>query len=96
MSPPRTDLTDQVAREVQDLTQPLNRATGIDGTAATLERIVTAIDSGLGFRFLLRIVEAYEIPVTETLYTRYRALGERFGYDGSQITDAVEELVEHD
>ena len=96
VSPPRTDLTDLVTREVQDLVQPLNRATGIDGTAAMLERIVTGIDSDLGFRFLLRIVEAFEIPVKETVYARYRLLGERCGYNGSQITEAVEELVEHD
>ncbi|MGW0499891.1 hypothetical protein ACWD0Z_32025 [Streptomyces sp. NPDC003007] len=67
---------------------------GSDGTAVTLERIVTAVDPDLGFRLLVHTVEAYEIPVTEALYGRYRALGERLGHHGSQVTDAVGELVE--
>lgn len=96
VSPPRTDLTDPVVREVQDITQQLNRATGIDVTAATLERIVASVDADLGFRLLLRIVEAYDIPVTAAQYTRYQTLGERLGYARSQVTDAVEELVGHD
>ncbi|WP_031485704.1 hypothetical protein [Streptomyces bicolor] len=96
VSPPRTDLMDPVVREIQDIARQLNRATGSDVTAATLDRIVTSVDPDLAFRLLLRLVEAYDIPVTAAQYTRYQALGERLGYAENQVTGAVEELVERD
>ncbi|MCF2540633.1 MULTISPECIES: hypothetical protein [Streptomyces] len=91
VSPPRTDLMEPVAREVQHLGQAVSRETGTDGTAATLEHIVTTVDADLGFRFLVRIVEAYRISLTAACYARFRELGERLGQHPSQVTDAVEE-----
>ncbi|MFJ5263847.1 hypothetical protein ACIQAC_25635 [Streptomyces sp. NPDC088387] len=93
MSPPRTDLTARVGREVQEVIAPLSAATDGDGTAAPLQEIVTSVDPDLGFRLLLRVVEAYGIPVPRSRYARYRELGERFGYRASQVVEAVEALV---
>ncbi|MFE7890818.1 hypothetical protein [Streptomyces sp. NPDC057412] len=95
VSPPRNDLTEPVAQEVRQLTEALNRETGTDGTAAALQHIVSTIDADLGFRFLVRIVEAYDIPLTKARYARFRTLGEQLGQDPSQVTEAVEGPVEH-
>ncbi len=95
VSPPRTDLTGPALREVQNIAPSLNRTTATGGVAALLEDIVTSIDPDLGFRLLLRVLEAYEIRLTESQLSRYHVLGERFGYHEGQVADAVQELVEH-
>ncbi|RSN08036.1 hypothetical protein DMH25_16720 [Streptomyces sp. WAC 01325] len=94
VSTPRRDLADPVVQEIQEIAEPLDRATAHDGMAGTLEALAIAVDPDLGFRLLVRMIEAYGIPVTQAQYARYRELGRRFGHHDSQVADAVEDLVE--
>ncbi|MFD5187641.1 hypothetical protein ACFWMU_05690 [Streptomyces sp. NPDC058357] len=41
----------------------------------------------LGFRLLLDILLAYDVPVTDDQCARYQALAEQFGYGADHLDD---------
>ncbi|MFD3939022.1 hypothetical protein ACFWSP_28985 [Streptomyces sp. NPDC058618] len=60
---------------------------GVPDVVRTVEKVVVHVDPDLGFRMLLRVLKAYQIPVEASRVERYRALGERFGYDECVVDD---------
>ncbi|KQX53167.1 MULTISPECIES: hypothetical protein [unclassified Streptomyces] len=87
LSPARTDLTEAVLREVR-------AATGVDvaearGVAQVLEDVVRTVDPDLGFRFLLQLLTAYDLPVTDARRRRYEELAERLGYSRDHVDDRL-------
>ncbi|MFB7330579.1 hypothetical protein ACFC00_02920 [Streptomyces adustus] len=73
--PARTDLADAVLAEIR-ATAPALDAAG----AALLGKVVTHADPGLGFRLLLRLLDACATPLTEDQCSRIERLGDHFGY----------------
>ncbi|MDO0914517.1 hypothetical protein QQM39_27895 [Streptomyces sp. DT2A-34] len=86
-APVRTELADEVLRELHDVAPELASSTiqphwqGVTGSdaARALEQVVVQVDPDLGFRLFLRVLLALWMPLTEERYARYHALGERFG-----------------
>ncbi|MFF4157441.1 hypothetical protein [Streptomyces sp. NPDC001678] len=59
----------------------------IEGVVPALEQVVTQVDPDLGFRLFLRTLIVYRVPISEAQYSRYEALGERFGYGEFHVSD---------
>ncbi|WP_328501963.1 hypothetical protein OG828_20545 [Streptomyces sp. NBC_00457] len=95
VSPARAELAKTVLREVQQVTPVLTDkiastdAAAVRGVVAALKDVVTAIDPDLGFRLLLQILHACDVPITEAQRTRYMVIGERFGYSEDHIDDRL-------
>lgn len=95
VSPARTELAETVLREVRQVAPVLtDRIVGTDaaevrGVVTVLEDVVTAVDPDLGFRLLLEILCTCEVRVTEAQHTRFRAIGERFGYSEDHVDDRL-------
>ncbi|MFF0476581.1 hypothetical protein [Streptomyces sp. NPDC004284] len=85
----RTD----VLAEIEVMAAPLAAATESDryglvrGVVPALRRLVDEVDPDLGFRFFLRALKAYRVPITESRYLRYHELGERLGYHELVVDD---------
>ncbi|MCX4454466.1 hypothetical protein OOK58_20695 [Streptomyces sp. NBC_01728] len=86
--PPRTDLADAVLTEVQAAAPALG-ATG----AALIGEVVTGADPDLGFRLLLRLLDAYEAPITEARYTRFERLADRLGCGEDYVRRELERRI---
>lgn len=65
----------------------------VPGVAAALRSLVAHAGPSLGFRFLLRIMYQYLVPVSEARFRRYRALSEHLG-PGRYHLDQLEILTE--
>ncbi|MYX98103.1 hypothetical protein GT045_25635 [Streptomyces sp. SID486] len=52
----------------------------VTGLIPALEQVVALACADLGYRFFLRAMKAYNVPVPKTSYDEFVALGERFGY----------------
>ncbi|MFD3792104.1 hypothetical protein [Streptomyces cyaneofuscatus] len=48
--------------------------------ARALKLVATQVDPDLGFRLLLRVVNACRVPISDARYAEYEAPGEAFGY----------------
>ncbi|MFF3097300.1 hypothetical protein [Streptomyces cyaneofuscatus] len=57
-----------------------------------LELVAAQVDPDLGFRLLLRVLDACRVPISEGQYAQYEALGEAFGYGRFHVSD-VEHLT---
>lgn len=86
--PPRTALADAVLTEVQAAAPALG-ATG----AALIGEVVTEADPDLGFRLLLRLLDAYEAPITEARYTRLERLADRLGCGEDYVRRELEHRI---
>lgn len=75
LPPARTDLAETVLREVREATR--TEAVEVRGVVRVLEDVVTTVDPDLGFRLLLEILFAYDVPVTDAQRVRYQALAEQ-------------------
>ncbi|MFJ5137183.1 hypothetical protein [Streptomyces sp. NPDC088707] len=89
LSPPRTDLTEPVLREVRDAVH--TDAEQVRGVARVLEDVVTAVDPDLGFRLLLRVLAMYGVPVGEDRRARYRVLAAQLGFSEDHLDDRLPE-----
>ncbi|MCX4825395.1 hypothetical protein OG883_37200 [Streptomyces sp. NBC_01142] len=84
-----------VLTEVRTLAPELERATAghpyqrVPEVVPALERVVTEVDPGLGFRLFLRVLKAYLVYISESQHLRYLELGERFGYNESVVDDGT-------
>ncbi|KQX47560.1 hypothetical protein ASE09_30775 [Streptomyces sp. Root66D1] len=82
-----------VLAEIEAMAAPLaaatesDRAGAVRGVVPVLRRVVTEVDPDLGFRFFLRALKAYGVPITESRYLRYHELGERLGYHELVVDD---------
>ncbi|WP_236653715.1 hypothetical protein [Streptacidiphilus melanogenes] len=65
--PPKETVTSPYAPPLPDL-------------VPVLRRVVTEVDHDLGFRFLLRVLKAYFMPISEARCERLLTIGEQFGY----------------
>ncbi|MEU6314875.1 hypothetical protein [Streptomyces sp. NPDC047014] len=92
---------DEVLQEIRDMFPP---AAGVvvspgfhpmEGTTVmqAVEQVAAEVDPDLGFRLLLRVVEALRLPLTEDQYTRYEALAGRFHYGEDHLLFSVDHLV---
>ncbi|MFE9458142.1 hypothetical protein [Streptomyces californicus] len=52
-----------------------------------LELVTAQVDPDLGFRLLLRVLNACPVPISDAQYARYEALGETFGYGRFHVHD---------
>lgn len=57
-----------------------------------LELVAAQVDPDLGFRLLLRVLDACRVPISDARYAQYEALGEMFGYGRFHVSD-VEHLT---
>ncbi|MET7868416.1 hypothetical protein [Streptomyces cyaneofuscatus] len=57
-----------------------------------LELVAAQVDPDLGFRLLLRVLDACRVPISEGQYAQYEALGEAFGYGRFHVS-GVEHLT---
>ncbi|WP_328941714.1 hypothetical protein OG259_08630 [Streptomyces sp. NBC_00250] len=87
LAPARTELTEAVLREVRDAVHV--GAEQVRGAARVLEDVVTAVDPDLGFRLLLQVLTAYEVPVGEARRVRYRALAAQLGFSEDHVDDRL-------
>jgi hypothetical protein len=102
--PVQADFTDEALRELREAAPLLADRTvsahwlAIPGPTAlsVVEEVVTQVDPDLGYRLFLRLLHVVSPPLTEESYTRYQALGARFGYGESHVSDAVEHAVLYD
>jgi hypothetical protein len=85
LSPARTDLAEAVLRELREATR--SAVEEVRDVAGVLEEVVTTVDPDLGFRLLLDILLAYDVPVTDDQCARYQALAEQFGYGADHLDD---------
>ncbi|MEU2655478.1 hypothetical protein ABZ615_09145 [Streptomyces sp. NPDC007325] len=82
-----------VLTEIEVMAAPMEAATetdhygGVRGVVPALRRVVTEVDPDLGFRFFLRVLKVYGIPITESRYLRYHELGEELGYHELVVDD---------
>ncbi|NUP39763.1 MAG: hypothetical protein HOY76_22820 [Streptomyces sp.] len=89
LPPVRADLADAVLCELRDAAFLLEPE-----QVTALEQVVTRADPDLGFRLLLRGVDAASGSLTKRQYARCRALGERFGYGEDHVSHAIEHLAQ--
>ncbi|MFE2578682.1 hypothetical protein [Streptomyces sp. NPDC059378] len=82
--PPRADLADAVVAEIR-ASAPALGATD----AALIGDVVTQADPDLGFRLLLRLLDARGVSLDETEYSRFAWLAERFGYGEDYVRREV-------
>ncbi|MFF9847658.1 hypothetical protein [Streptomyces litmocidini] len=94
LSAPRSEVTEAVLREVRQAAR--TDAFEALGVTPVLEDVVTTVDPDLGFRFLLQLLTAYDIPVSGAPRTRYQALAERLGYSLDHLEDRLPEPDEQD
>jgi hypothetical protein len=70
------------------------RAVSAESAAApvvsSLGRVVTDVDTDLGFRLFLRVMKAVPVPVALEQYDRYQKIGEGFGYPGCLAHDGLD------
>lgn len=59
-----------------------------------LELVAAQVDPDLGFRLLLRVLDACGVPISDAQYAQYEALGEVFGYGRFHVSD-VEYLTRY-
>ncbi|MFF7307851.1 hypothetical protein [Streptomyces sp. NPDC008137] len=95
--PPSADgpLRQEILEAIREVTEGVEGAVGAGGAEVTaaLEELVVEVDPDLGFRFLLRVLKAHLVPVTESQYDRYHALGERLGYHELVVDDGTLQSV---
>ncbi|MFF4019146.1 hypothetical protein [Streptomyces sp. NPDC001843] len=89
LPPVRADLADAVLHEVREAAPQLKPE-----HATALEQVVVKVDPDLGFRLLLRILQAVWGELTKRQYTRCLALGERFGYGEDHVPYTIEYLAQ--
>jgi hypothetical protein len=65
----------------------------VGGVVPALNLAATQVSADLAFRLLLRCLSEYWVPLTQTQYDRFVALGERFGY-GEPLVMAVDHLID--
>lgn len=61
--------------------------------AALIGEVVTEADPDLGFRLLLRLLDAYEAPITEARYTRFERLADRLGCGEDYVRRELEHRI---
>ncbi|MFJ8534126.1 hypothetical protein [Streptomyces sp. NPDC093591] len=87
----------QRTAEVVDLVALLNQQGNdpipLPDMRAALVRCAETVCSELAFRFLLRAMQRYRMPLTPQIYTRLETLGSAFGY-GPHVVDEIANLVE--
>ncbi|MEU7027116.1 hypothetical protein AB0A60_10565 [Streptomyces sp. NPDC046275] len=88
VSPARTDVTEQVLREVREIAPAITEYVA-HAAAAAVEDVVRSVDPDLGFRFLLRILSAYDVPVDESRRRRYRDIAASLGFSEEHVDDAL-------
>ncbi|MGR4851908.1 hypothetical protein [Streptomyces sp. LARHCF252] len=95
--PPSVDgpLKQEILEEIHEVTPSAEAAVGVGGAEvmAALEQLVAEVDPDLGFRIFLRVLKAHLVPVTESQYDRYHALGERLGYHELVVDDGTLQSV---
>ncbi|MFD3805114.1 hypothetical protein ACFWTC_16090 [Streptomyces sp. NPDC058619] len=90
---PAGNLTGEVLEELRSVAPAVRSVAeghehyGVPDVVRTVEKVVVHVDPDLGFRMLLRVLKAYQIPVEASRVERYRVLGERFGYDECVVDD---------
>ncbi|MGW5778308.1 hypothetical protein [Streptomyces sp. NPDC003863] len=90
---PAPELKADVLSEIEAIAAPLAAATegdrygAVRGVVPALRRVVADVDPDLGFRFFLRALKAYGVPITESRYIRYHELGEHLGYHELVVDD---------
>ncbi|MGW3122359.1 hypothetical protein ACWDBW_35395 [Streptomyces sp. NPDC001107] len=89
LPPVRSDLADAVLHELREAA-PLLEPEHV----TALEQVVVQVDTDLGFRLLLRVLNTASGSLTKRQYARCRALGERFGYGEDHVSDAIEYLAQ--
>ncbi|MEV7842701.1 hypothetical protein [Streptomyces cyaneofuscatus] len=57
--------------------------------ARALELVAAQVDPDLGFRLLLRVLNACRVPISDAQYAQYEALGEVFGYGRFHVSDVA-------
>ncbi|MEU6777298.1 hypothetical protein [Streptomyces sp. NPDC046759] len=93
VSPPRTDLRDEVLCEVREFRPLLDRSTAGTVAADLLRQTVTSVDPDLGLRFLHQMLGTHGVAVTHAQYARHQDLGARLGYHEEYVTDRLERLL---
>ncbi|MFE4825731.1 hypothetical protein [Streptomyces sp. NPDC056672] len=84
---------DTVLAEIRAVGPALDQATAehpyqsVPDVVAALEQAVTQADPDLGFRLFLRAMKAYRVPISESRYDLYHAIGESFGYSEFVVDD---------
>lgn len=85
VSPAGTELAEPVLREVRQAVR--TDVAEVRAVAQLIEDVVTTVDPDLGFRLLLQLLSAYDVPVSDARRTRYRELAERLGYRPDHVDD---------
>ncbi|MBN0048646.1 hypothetical protein JS756_32065 [Streptomyces actuosus] len=96
---PRRDVVQVIGSVTETLSraaETLHSGPPVTGLVPALERVVTECCADLGFRFFLRALKTYLVPVPadRETYGTLVALGERFGYPRRGVREGLNDRAD--